>query len=307
MIKQKQNYWVLLLLLFLGCTNGKKKNSSAYILTTTGMIGDAVKNIVQGKISVQVLMGPGVDPHLYRATRNDVTAIKNADIIFYNGLHLEGKLVSIFEKMKLSNAEKIFAVSENIPNQFLLSTEIGGVSFDPHIWFSIPVWKYAVEEVYLTLVKKYPKDSVFFSKNYVNHQKQLDSAHFEAKEKITSIPKENRVLITAHDAFGYFSRDYAIPSYGLQGISTLSDYSLKDIETLITLIVEKEIRAVFSESSVNSKGIKAIVEGCEARGHTLTLGPPLYSDALGAKGTLQETFIGTFQYNVASITNALRQ
>lgn len=307
------NYRISLLLifvltLFFGCSQNQKdsssKSSKLKVVATTGMIEDAVLNIADTLVELQALMGPGVDPHLYKATQGDLKKLTGADLIFYNGLHLEGKMGEVFEK--LNAIKPVIAISSDIEeSRFKTDPNFQG-AIDPHIWFDVSLWKEAVKKVASTLRAQDPVNQEIYAKNEVRYLKKLDSLHFSVKERIATIPEEQRILITAHDAFGYFGRAYDIEVKGLQGISTLSEFGLKDISDLVKHIVENQIKAVFIETSVSERAINAVVQGCHDRGFDVQIGGSLYSDAMGEKGTPEGTYIGMVNKNMETIVGALK-
>ena len=283
--------------------SGDKKTN---IVTTTGMIADAIENIAGDKATVTALMGPGVDPHLYKASQGDLTKLRGADIIFYNGLHLEGKMQEIFDQ--LSKEKPVFAISASIDEKKLRNVaQVSGIStHDPHIWFDVMMWSECVEEIGKKLSETDPDNAAFYKENtriYLEKLKKLDE---DVRHKIASIPPENRILITSHDAFGYYGRAYGIEVKGLQGISTAAEFGLKDITDMVNMIIELKVKAVFVESSVSEKSINAVREGCKQKGHELKSGGTLFSDAMGAKNTPEGNYIGMVQHNTTIIYEALK-
>lgn len=275
------------------------------VVTTVGMIGDVAKNIGGEHVFVQSLMGPGVDPHLYKASAGDIERMNQADIIFYGGLHLEGKMVELFES--LAERQTVVAVSKNLIESDLLASQVGQVgSHDPHVWFDVELWSETVDSLLETLIEKDSKNAEVYKKNAKDYKVKLLELDKWVTEQIKLIPEDQRIMITAHDAFNYFGRAYGMEVRGIQGISTAADYGLKDLETLIDLIVEKKIKAVFVESSVSPKSIEALREGVKARGWDLKIGGQLFSDAMGDKGTFEGTYIGMVTTNVNTIVNALK-
>jgi len=274
------------------------------IVTTTGMIADIAKNVGRDSVMVSALMGPGVDPHLYKATQGDLGRLQAADIIFYNGLHLEGKMGEVFEK--LERIKTVIPVTRGIDSTFLLDDPIYQNAFDPHIWFDVSLWASTIGEVTSTLIEADPDNAAYYEKNASAYTNELLSLHEWVKTEIATIPEDKRIMITAHDAFNYFGRAYDIKVRGLQGISTLSEFGLKDRVDLVNFIVEKEIKAVFVETSVSEKNINAIVEGCRQKGHNVIIGGNLFSDAMGAKGTSEDNYIGMVKANVSTIVEALK-
>lgn len=274
------------------------------IVTTTGMIQDAAHEIAGGRADVVALMGPGVDPHLYKATQGDLQKLSRADIVFYNGLHLEGKMVEALEK--LSRSQRVFAVSESIPREMLRRPPEFNGNFDPHIWFDVALWKLAVKDVGEKIAALDPDHADEYKRRADDFTRRLDSLHNWIRSQVATIPRERRILITAHDAFGYFGRAYDIEVRGLQGISTVSEFGLADINTLVETIVTRRVKAVFIESSVPKRSIEAVVEGVRARNHDVKIGGTLYSDAMGAAGTPEGTYIGMVTANVRTIVEALK-
>lgn len=273
------------------------------IVTTTGHIADMVRNVVGDKAEVTALMGPGVDPHLYKASLSDLKQLSNADIIFYSGLHLEGKMGEVFHK--LSRTKNVVAVSDGIPKEQLLLADSANHIPDPHIWFDVTLWRFCLQKVKETLVKNNPKDSLYLNQRAFAYDKQLEYLNEMVMEEIASIPEKQRVLVTAHDAFGYFGKRYKMEVLGLQGISTLSEYGLSEITTLTRFLVARNIRSVFVETSVSEKAINSVIEGCKQKGHDIKIGGSLYSDALGASDTKEGTYIGMFKANVELIKKGL--
>lgn len=271
------------------------------IVTTTGMLADGVKLLMGDQAEVIALMGSGVDPHLYKATAHDLSLLQQADLILYNGLHLEGKMSEIFEKLK--RRKHVLAISDGLPRARLRIT--GPKTYDPHIWFDVSLWK----QGWLYIAEELSKDSTLnigIHKNRTAFFLSLDSLHQWTTNQMLSIPQESRVLVTAHDAFGYFGKAYRVEVMGLQGISTVADFGLKDISQLVDDIVDRQVKAVFIETSVSPKAIEAVVEGCKARGHNIRIGGALYSDAMGAKGTPEGTYNGMVRANVNKMVNGLK-
>ncbi|MBO1923518.1 metal ABC transporter solute-binding protein, Zn/Mn family [Thiomicrorhabdus sp. 6S3-12] len=270
------------------------------ITVTTGMIADLVSHIAKDKAKVQALMGVGVDPHLYKATQGDVRKLSRADIIFYNGLHLEGKLQPILQKMQ--RRKTVIAVTENFPETRLITFD---KLHDPHVWFDVSLWELAAKEVQKTLTEKDPENAAFYQRNAEQYRARLNELHQWVKQEMQKIPLAKRVLITAHDAFGYFGKAYDLEVMGLQGISTAGEFGLQDIKQLKDVIVARDISAVFVESSVSPKFIESLVKGVQAEGKQLRIGGELYSDAMGAKGSDADTYIKMVKHNVHTIRNGL--
>jgi manganese/zinc/iron transport system substrate-binding protein len=265
------------------------------------MIADMAAILVEGGARVQGLMGPGVDPHLFKASEGDVRRLAEADLILYNGLHLEGKMVDILAKM--GRSKHVVAVGESLPEDLLLHTAQGQV--DPHIWFDVSLWSRTMEASVVALCDLLPESAVGIRARAVKLQGELEVLDAWAREQIQQIPERGRVLVTAHDAFGYFGRRYGIEVLGLQGISTASEAGIRDVERLVDVIVGREVPALFVESSVPRRSIEAVQAACRARGHEVSIGGSLFSDAMGAEGTEEGTYQGMVRHNVKAIVSAL--
>jgi len=292
-----------------GCGSGAgtgtgNKGDQITAVTTTGMVGDLVKNIGGEHVAVESLMGPGVDPHLYKASQGDIAKLGQAQIVFYNGLHLEGKMTDVFEQ--IAKQKPAIAVTESMPESELHKPAAFQGQHDPHVWFDVKLWMKAADRVKEGLIEADPAHKSAYEANAAAYKKQLQELDDYARQQIAQIPKESRVLVTAHDAFGYFGTAYDIEVMGLQGISTDSEYGLKDVQKLVEALVEKKIKAVFVESSVPKKAIEAVVEGANAKNHQVKIGGELFSDALGNAGTAEGTYIGMVRHNVDTIVNALK-
>lgn len=268
------------------------------------MLGDAIKNIVGDQAAVVTLMGPGIDPHVYKASPKDVKALSKADIIFYNGLHLEGKMADVLRSLCLQ--KPIYAATDGIDPSNYLADPSFDESVDPHIWFDVSLWKQAVAYISKQLQAEDPAAAAYYHANTARYLQQLDRLHQDTQAAMQQIPESQRVLISAHDAFSYLGRAYDIEVRGLQGISTVEECGLRDITNLVDFIIERNIKAIFPETSVPDKPLRAVVEGCKQRDHQVTLGGPLYSDALGQEGTPAGTYIGMVEANINIIVNALQ-
>lgn len=294
---------LILILVLFNCKNDKKSNGKLNIVTTTSMITDLVKNIGEDHINLQGLMGSGVDPHLYKASEGDVSKLANADIIFYNGLHLEGKLVEVFEKMKTI---KTIAISDALDETTLIGSEYFASNYDPHIWFNTDYWIQATKFVVTKLSQVIPEQKQTFEANGARYIQQLEALKLELQTTIEKLPKENRILVTAHDAFNYFGKSFGFEVLGLQGLSTATEAGVKDVQKLSSFIIEKNVKAIFIESSVPKRTIEALQAAVNSKGHDVKIGGALYSDALGNPDTIEGTYIGMFKYNVNTIVNALK-
>ncbi|MHA7101193.1 metal ABC transporter solute-binding protein, Zn/Mn family [Roseivirga pacifica] len=302
----KHLFLSLSLLIALAACSSKQEdtNQKLNVVTTTGMIADVVKNIGGDSLQVTALMGPGVDPHLYKATQGDLGRLQHADVIFYNGLHLEGKMGEVFEK--LERIKDVIPVSKSIDSNLLLDSPIYQGTYDPHIWFDVSLWSQTIDVVLEELIRQSPNSEKYFIQRATAYRNKLEALHEWCITEIEKIPADKRILITAHDAFSYFGRAYDIEVRGLQGISTLSEFGLKDRVDLINFIVDRKIKAVFVETSVSQKNINAIVEGCKQKGHDVVIGGSLFSDAMGAAGTPEGTYEGMVRANVKTIVESLR-
>ena len=274
------------------------------ITTTTNVITDLVENIGGNHVSVTGLMGPGIDPHLYRPSASDVKSLQNADIIFYNGLDLEGKMGDIFVKIGREGTS-VLAVSENIPPESLLILDANG-NFDPHIWWDVELWTEAAKVVATGLKEYDPKNSENYEKNLLEYLNQLDSLNSNNLNKINSIPSEQRVLVTAHDAFQYFGHAYGFEELAIQGWSTDSEAGIREIQNLADEISKREIKALFIETSISPATIEALKAAVQDRGHNIVIGGKLFSDAIGEKGTIEGTYTGAFTHNIDTIVRALK-
>ena len=292
--------------LVLACGGQKQTvaHSRLRVVATTGMIGDAVSVIAGDRVDLYTMMGPGVDPHLYKATSGDIDRLHRADIVFYNGLHLEAKLSEVFHQM--AAATPTVPVAESIPDSLIRRTAEFGGQPDPHVWFDVSLWRRVVETIGRNLIGKDTANAEFYESNMNAYLGALNSLDGWVRGEIEKIPADQRVLVTAHDAFGYFGRAYGMEVKGLQGISTVTEAGLYDVTRMVDLLVERQIKAVFVESSVPRKSIEAVVEGCASRGHMIQIGGQLFSDAMGAGGTEEGTYLGMVRYNVRIITAALK-
>jgi len=279
-------------------------NNKLNITCTTTMIADAIEQIAHDKINLNVLMGPGVDPHLYKPIEQDIIKIAAADIIFYNGLHLEARMTDLFEQMNLDKTT--IAVCKNIPTEMLITSPEQHNYYDPHIWFNPKIWSYAIETICETLQKHDQNNKNFYATNAKTYLQKINAMHEQTQKLMLSIPKEQRVLITAHDAFEYFAQAYHCKVVSLQGISTMSEAGTKDIQDLANFIVDHKIRAIFTETSIPPRALQAVQQNVQSKGFAVRIGCELYSDALGATGSKQATYTGMMEYNVNTIVHELR-
>jgi manganese/zinc/iron transport system substrate-binding protein len=273
------------------------------IVTTTGMITDIVERVGGERVQVEGLMGPGIDPHLYKASAGDVRALSSAELIFYNGLHLEAAMAEVLEEM--NGRIRTQAVTDRIPRDRLLAPPEFQGQFDPHVWFEVGLWSLAVEVVRETLVEVDPDGEAEYGERarlLIEELAELDSW---VRERVAEVPEDRRVLITAHDAFNYFGRAYGFSVEGLQGLSTVSEAGTGDVQRLANLIVAREIPAIFVESSIPRRNVEAVQAAVGAKGGAVEIGGTLYSDAMGNPGTEDGTYPGMVRHNVNTIVDAL--
>lgn len=295
---------ILISFLFACEQKGREKISGKLkIVCTTGMLGDAVENIVGSEAEVVTLMGSGVDPHLYKATQGDLKHLTAADVIVYNGLHLEGKMGELFENLK--KRKHIIVAADGLSKEDLINNTDFQGAYDPHIWFDVKLWSKAVSYIGSQLSDIKDTTNENMKTNTTHYVAKLTRLDKQVKTLIAQIDSSKRVLVTAHDAFSYFGRAYHMEVKGLQGISTASEYGLKDVSNLVEFITNRKIKAVFVESSVSDRSLNAVVEGCRSKGHQLVIGGTLYSDAMGKKGTAKGTYIGMVEHNVNLIIAGL--
>ena len=296
---------VLFAIIILASCNDEKKNTNGKlnIVTTTTMIADLVKNIGGDSVNLQGLMGSGVDPHLYKASEGDVSKLTNADVVFYSGLHLEGKLVDVFEKMGRNT--NTIALAEVLDKNKLIASEYFASNFDPHIWFNIEYWKQLTTYLTEELSKLDTNNASYFESNKTAYLKQLEALENDIKKTIATLPEEKRVLVTAHDAFNYFGEAYGFEVVGLQGLSTATEAGVQDVQNLAKLIIDKKVQAIFVETSVPKRTIEALQQAVLSKGFQVEIGGTLYSDALGNAGTDEGTYLGMFRYNVNTIVEGL--
>ena len=294
---------LFLAITILSCKKEKQANGKLNIVTTTTMITDLVKNVGGEHINLQGLMGSGVDPHLYKASEGDVTKLSDADIIFYNGLHLEGKLVEVFEKMKNI---KTIAVADALDKNTFIGSEYFASNYDPHIWFNLDYWKLATPIVVKTLSEAIPNQKTTFEANGKTYIEKLNTLQTKLKTTISILPKEQRILVTAHDAFNYFGKAFDFEVVGLQGLSTATEAGVQDVQKLAAFIIENNVKSIFVESSVPKRTIEALQAAVKSKNHEVTIGGTLYSDALGNADSKEGTYIGMFEHNVNTIVNALK-
>ena len=273
------------------------------VVTTVAQIADPVRHIVGDRAVVESLMGEGVDPHAYRATRSDVAKLNAADMVFYNGLYLEAQMEDMLTR--LAGRKPVVALAESIDTGLLLDSQDYQDKHDPHVWMDVRKWKAVTEAARDALIAFDPDGAEVYRANAATYLAELERLEDYARTVLPTVPDEARALITAHDAFNYFGDAYGFEVVGIQGISTESEAGLQRIEAMVDLLVEREIAAVFVESSVADRNIRALIDGAAARGHRVVIGGTLFSDAMGPTGTYEGTYVGMLDHNITAITRAL--
>jgi manganese/zinc/iron transport system substrate-binding protein len=306
--RRNSKWLILLTLLCTSCSLSESKFDQSVptlkVTVTTGMIADLVRQIGQEHVEVLGLMGPGVDPHLYKASFGDIKKIDQAQVIFYNGLQLEGKMQEIF--IKVGKFKPVVAISKDI-SVSQLRLQLGkSDEYDPHIWFNVQLWMQAATTVRDTLIQLDPNHRTDYELNARTYLGELSDLDRYAREQINQLPERSKILITSHDAFGYFGDAYHIQVKALQGMSTASEYGTKDVIELREFIIKNQIKTVFVETSISKKSIQAVIEGARTKGQEVQIGGNLYSDALGPIGSQESEYIGMFKYNLELIINGLR-
>lgn len=273
------------------------------IFATTGMIADTARRIGGAHVEVQALMGPGVDPHAYRQTRTDITAMTRADLVLWHGLYLEAQMEEFL--IKLDRRRTSVPVAAAMPRDVLISHADYDGRFDPHVWMVPNLWTHVAREITRVLSEVKTEAAGAFAQNLASFEEELKALQTYGETALSTVPEQARVLLTAHDAFGYFGRAFGYEVIGIQGISTESEAGLNWISTLVDMLVERKIGAAFVESSVSDRNIRALIEGAAAQDHTVTIGGELFSDAMGGDGTYEATYIGMIDHNFTTIARAL--
>ena len=298
---------LIVVLVFIGCDPKGQPDASAggklRVVTTIGMVTDIVKNVGGERVEVTGLMGPGVDPHLYKASAGDVQRLTSAQLIFYNGLHLESKMGDILAKM--SGDTKTVAVTDAVDRSLLLMPLEFEGQYDPHLWFDVPLWMEAVGRVRDTLSEVDSDNTRMYYTNAERYLARLTELHEYVTAQAERVPSEQRVLVTAHDAFNYFGKAYGFEVRGLQGISTATEAGIADVQELATFIAERRIPAIFVESSVSTRSLEAVKAAVNSKGFDVKIGGELFSDAMGNEGTPEGTYIGMVRHNIDTIVTAL--
>lgn len=285
-------------------TDGKRLN----VVVTTQQLADTVHNIAGDKVKLTSLLGPGIDPHSYVATEGDLRTFQNADLILYNGLLLEAQMTRVLEQIGQTGKIMVIAVGDQLDTAQLLNWEPeAGLPYDPHIWNDVRLWMRVVELTRDTLKAQDPANASIYDANASSYIAQLEELHSYTHTQIQRIPQERRVLVTAHDAFNYYGRAYGLEVEAIQGISTQSEASAADIQALANLVIERKVPAIFVESTISPRTVEAVQAAVRAAGQELSIGGQLFSDAMGAAGTPESSYIGMMRHNVDTIVSSLAQ
>lgn len=281
----------------------KSESEKLKIVATTGMIADAASRIGGDLVEVTALMGPGVDPHSYRQTRSDIVAMTRADLVLWHGLYLEAQMEEFLNK--LANTRNVVAVAESLPEILLIGHDDYEDKKDPHIWMDPKLWSMVMPAISAALTSVQPESKAGFAANAEQFQKELEELADYGKRALSTVEPQSRFLVTAHDAFNYFGTAHDFEVIGIQGISTESEAGINRMSELVDLLVDRQVGAVFVESSVSDRNIRALIEGAAARGHEVKIGGELFSDAMGVPGSYEGTYLGMLDHNFTTITSAL--
>ncbi len=273
------------------------------VVATTGMIADAARAVLGDVGQVRALMGPGVDPHAFRQTRSDIVAMTRADLTLYHGLYLEAQMEDFLKN--LARRRPVIPVADGLDPARLLSHADYAGRYDPHVWMTPDLWAEVVDAISDALIAALPDHAADMAARAATYRQQVTDLHSYATQVLATVPEPARVLVTAHDAFSYFGRAYGFEVMGIQGISTESEAGLNRIKQLVDTLVSREIGAVFVETSVSDRNMRALIEGAAARGHRVEIGGELFSDAMGEPGTYEGTYPGMIDHNVTTIARAL--
>jgi len=287
-----------------GAGEAARREGPVRVVATTSVIADTAARIAGDHAHIEALMGPGVDPHLYKASESDVRRLSEADLVLYNGLHLEGKMGDILTKM--ARSRPVVAVTEEIPQELLREPPEFAGQYDPHVWFDVSMWKETLAPIVRELSALDPEHAAEFQANAAAYRKELEELDAWVKQRVATLPARQRVLVTAHDAFGYFGRRYGVEVVGLQGISTLAEAGTRDVDRVVGIVVDRGVKAIFVESSVPRRSIEAVQAAVRSRGRQVEIGGQLYSDSLGAAGSPAGTYAGMVRANVDTFVNALQ-
>jgi manganese/zinc/iron transport system substrate-binding protein len=281
-----------------------RAENALQVVATTGMIADAAREVGGSLVEVRALMGPGVDPHAYRQTRTDIVAMASADLVLWHGLYLEAQMEDFLHGLR-DEGRNVIAVAESLPRNLLIGHDDYEDKFDPHVWMNPSLWARVVVAIRDALIAAAPQHEAAFRTNADSHLEELRQLAQYTTGVLSSVPAESRVLVTAHDAFNYFGSTYGFEVMGIQGISTESEAGLQRMSELVELLVKRNIRAVFVETSVADRNIRALIEGAAARSHEVVIGGELFSDAMGEAGSYEGTYLGMIDHNATVIARAL--
>ncbi len=293
-------------LFFSGCGGGGDADAKAYryhVVCTTGMVGDIVRNVAGEGVRVTTLMGAGVDPHLYAASLDDVAALSSADVVFYSGLMLEGKMSESLESVGVD--KPAVAVTRDFPEDLTIHVAGFGGHADPHVWMDPELWSRAVDTVAEVLAKYDPPHAEQYRGNAAKYKAELAELDAYGKRVLATVPRDSRVMVTSHDAFNYFGRAFNLEVEGVQGISTESEAGLARMNQLVDMLVDRKVKAVFAETSVSAKSVESLINGARSRGREIKIGGRLFSDAMGDAGTYEGTYIGMLDHNITVVARAL--
>ena len=287
------------------CTSSSAQTKRPVLVCTTGIIADFVQAVVQDDLEVITLIKAGLDPHIFKPTPSTLRAIQRASIIVYNGLHLEGNLVQVFNRLQAQqdNDKKIWAVSDGLPSDQLIQLDEAPDSIDPHIWMDIGFWLKGAGYIVQQLINCYPEKASLYQARFLAYKGALLQLEQENLAALHTIPEQGRILITTHDAFSYFSRTYGVPVQALQGISTSADFGIRKVQELVDFIVENKVNAIFIESAVPAKIFQNIATSCARRGHKVKIAGVLYTDSLGIDEA--QTYYAMQAFNVQLIVRSL--
>lgn len=303
MVTQAAQRWLVAVSFSAVLVLGASGARAADVVTTTGMIADVAASVAGECLSVEPLMGPGIDPHLYEARPSDIPLLRNADAILYNGFNLEGQLGKVLARM--AESRPTVAVGPESMKDDDLIKGAGGYAVDPHLWMDASLWARIVPVVADVLVRVAPDCESGIRSRAANYQQQLLTLDEWVSASAASVPEQQRILVTAHDAFRYFGLGYGIEVVGIQGISTDSEAAIADIRSVVDRVVSRNVPAIFVESTISRRTVETVVDGARDRGHDLTIGGELYSDAMGARGTPEGTYIGMIRHNTRTIVESL--
>jgi manganese/zinc/iron transport system substrate-binding protein len=295
----------ILLTFLAGCKiDPDREKKELEIVCSTSIIRDCVQEIVGDSIEVKSLMGPGIDPHSYNPRPSDISLLNNATVVIYNGLHLEGKMAQLFEE--LGKRKTVLSVASGISKNELIITDTKSGTTDPHIWFDTKIWLDGMAKIVEDLSKAYPRYRKRFETNFKIFRAKVEKQQQTLKQELKIIPEEQRVLITSHDAFHYFSRCFNVKVRALQGISTTQEPGVQDVVNLVNYIVDHKVKALFVEHSVSPKAIRTVIESCQRKGHRVRIGGTLYSDALGDMDSPGGTYLLMLDHNVNNLIKGLK-